>query len=156
MTKQVSRADTAIAIAEAFSRTPPKWAVEERLAELHEAGEPSMSLYEATSVLIAEAFGSETDQGRIAEAQKVLNSGAQTESVDAQHRMTDLIGEVAKEAERVHGMSPERAKLEAQSQALLCRETANSVAGAVANLEAHLQAMRQSPGRARHVSEGTR
>ncbi|RZU16425.1 hypothetical protein EV645_3990 [Kribbella rubisoli] len=145
--KEPSEAEVAIAIAEAFSRKPPQWAVEARQRELREAGEPTMSVNEALNVKIAEAFGS-VDPARLAEADRVFATPRSSTATagDLQGRMTALIGEVAAEAQRTMGLSPERAKLEAQSQAMLCRENSKSVAAAVTALERHRDAMRQSPG----------
>lgn len=160
MTKQVSEADTAIALAEAFGRKPPMWATEARDRERRTGGEPTMTRDEALNVLIGEAFSTETDHTKIAEARTVLGEVASVDagaSREQQRRMAELIGEVAREAERALGMSPERAKLEAQSQAMLCRESTQSVGAAVTRLEEHLGAMRQAPGSTRrHLNEGGR
>lgn len=151
MSKQVTEAEMAITLANTFGRKPPKWAVEARRQELHEAGRPTMSYAEANSVKIAEVFGRVPDRSRLVEAERILandrpDDSGSANAGDLQGRMTTLIGEVASEAQRILGMSPERAKLEAQSQAMLCRETTKSVASAVAALEKHRDAMRKSPG----------
>lgn len=147
---QPTEAEVAIAIAEAFKQKPPKWATEARKRELREAGQPAMSLDEALNVVSASAFGRSPDRERLAEAEAVLGAGSSSSNspstAELRDRMTTLIGEVAAEAQRTLGMSPERAKLEAQSQAMLCRESTKSVAGAVTALERHRDAMRQSPG----------
>lgn len=150
MTKQQpSEADTAIAIAEAFSDTPPKWAIEARRRELREAGEPEMSVAEATNIQIGVAFGRVKDQALIAEADAVMASqrgGASASAGNPQARLTAVMAEVAVQAQRTMGMSAERAQLEAQSQALRCRETTSTISEALTKLEAHRDAMEKAPG----------
>lgn len=149
MSKQVSEADAAIACAAAFGRTPPAWAVEAQRRELREAGEPTMSLSEAVDVEIGATFGRVPSEERLAEARAITAKGAGAGTVSSaslQSRLTAVMGQVAAQAERTMGMSSERAQLEAQSQALRCRETTKTVSEALTQLEAHLDAMMKAPG----------
>lgn len=146
MSKEVTEASLAIQIAEAFGRKPPEWAVEARRSELREAGKPTMSANEALDVKCSAVFGS-VDAGRLAEANAVLQPvvAASVDQQGLQGRMTALMNEVASLSESRLGMSPERARLNAQSEALYARELSRSVAEAVTALERYRDVLVKRP-----------
>lgn len=136
MTEKVTEASLAIDLANTFGRTPPQWAVEARQRELREAGKPAMSVNEALDVKCSAVFRP-VDAGRLAEADAVLRPAGAGSSggADLKARMTALMNEISALSESRLGLSADRARLNAQSEALRCREATTSVADAVSDLE---------------------
>lgn len=146
MTEKVTEASLAIDLAKAFGRTPPSWAVEAHRTELSEAGKPSMSVNEALNVKCSAVFRP-VDAGRLAEADAVLRpAGAgSSDRADLQGRMTALMNEVSSLSESRLGLSEDRARLHAQSEALDARERSGSVAEAVKAFERYRDVLIKRP-----------
>jgi hypothetical protein len=159
--RDVTEAQLAIQLAETFGRTPPAWAVEARRAELREVGEPAMSANEALNVKCGEAFGRVPDRARLQEAEKVLAGVRSTvqEQAALGREATGLVEEIAELAETRLGMSPERGRLYAQSEALRAKEVSSRPGRVVESLRSHRDALKKQErrrSRAATFVDGTR
>lgn len=134
MTEKVTtEAEADAAVAYAFGRKPTGRVVSE-------AGGPSMSFDDALGVTIGAAFGRVPDGARLVEAERVLaaqrpSSSGSSSAAGLQGQMSRLMDEVSALSESRLGLSADRARLNAQSEALDARERSGSVAEAVKAFE---------------------